>query len=80
MRPHELTVRGFRSYRDEVTFDFRGRHLIGIVGPIGAGWLYDRTASAPYAAASAAMVLAALLVGTTRSESSRSIRLSKMSW
>ncbi|MEP6759090.1 MAG: SMC family ATPase, partial [Actinomycetota bacterium] len=37
MRPHELTLRGFRSYRDEVTFDFRGRHLIGIVGPIGAG-------------------------------------------
>jgi exonuclease SbcC len=37
MRPHELTVRGFRSYRDEATFDFRGRHLIGIVGPIGAG-------------------------------------------
>ena len=37
MRPHELTLRGFRSYRDEVTFDFRGRRLIGIVGPIGAG-------------------------------------------
>jgi exonuclease SbcC len=37
MRPHELTLRGFRSYRDEVTFDFRGRHLVGIVGPIGAG-------------------------------------------
>jgi exonuclease SbcC len=37
MRPHELTLRGFRSYRDEVTFDFRGRQLIGIVGPIGAG-------------------------------------------
>ncbi len=37
MRPHELTMRGFRSWRDEVTFDFRGRRLIGIVGPIGAG-------------------------------------------
>ena len=37
MRPRELTLRGFRSYRDEVTFDLRGRHLIGIVGPIGAG-------------------------------------------
>jgi exonuclease SbcC len=37
MRPLELTMRGFRSFRDEVTFDFRGRHLIGIVGPIGAG-------------------------------------------
>ena len=37
MRPRELTLRGFRSYRDEVTFDFRGRHLVGIVGPIGAG-------------------------------------------
>ena len=37
MRPRELTIRGFRSYRDEVTFDFRDRHLVGIVGPIGAG-------------------------------------------
>ncbi len=37
MRPRELTIRGFRSYRDEVTIDFRGRRLIGIVGPIGAG-------------------------------------------
>jgi exonuclease SbcC len=37
MRPRELTLRGFRSYRDEVTFDLRGRHLVGIVGPIGAG-------------------------------------------
>ena len=37
MRPRELTLRGFRSYRDEVTFNFRDRHLIGIVGPIGAG-------------------------------------------
>src|SRR5262245_23464420 len=37
MRPRELTVQGFRSYRDRVTFDFRGRRLIGIVGPIGSG-------------------------------------------
>jgi exonuclease SbcC len=37
MRPRELTIRGFRSYQDEVTFDFRDRHLVGVVGPIGAG-------------------------------------------
>jgi len=37
MRPLELTLRGFRSYRDEVTLDLRDRHLVGIVGPIGAG-------------------------------------------
>ncbi len=37
MRPRELTMRGFRSYRDEVTFDLRDRHLIGVVGPIGSG-------------------------------------------
>jgi len=37
MRPRELTMRGFRSYRDEVTFDFRERRLVGVVGPIGAG-------------------------------------------
>ena len=37
MRPRELTLRGFRSYRDEVTFDLRGRRLVGVVGPIGAG-------------------------------------------
>jgi exonuclease SbcC len=37
MRPRELTLHGFRSYRDRVTFDLRDRHLIGIVGPIGAG-------------------------------------------
>ena len=36
------------------------------VGPIGAGWLYDRAAGAPYAASAAVMVLAALLVGTLR--------------
>src|SRR5262249_27541891 len=37
MRPRELTMRGFRSYRDEVTLDLRDRHLVGVVGPIGAG-------------------------------------------
>ncbi len=37
MRPRELTVRGFRSFADETTFDFSGRTLIGIVGPIGSG-------------------------------------------
>jgi exonuclease SbcC len=37
MRPLELTVDGFRSYRTAQTFDWRGRRLVGIVGPIGAG-------------------------------------------
>lgn len=37
MRPLELTVEGFRSYRQRTTFDWRGRRLVGIVGPIGAG-------------------------------------------
>ena len=37
MRPRELTVQGFRSYRERTTFDFRGRRLVGVVGPIGAG-------------------------------------------
>jgi DNA repair protein SbcC/Rad50 len=37
MRPRELTVRGFRSYADEATFDFTDRSLVGIVGPIGSG-------------------------------------------
>jgi exonuclease SbcC len=37
MRPLELTVEGFRSYRGPVTFDWRDRRLVGIVGPIGAG-------------------------------------------
>jgi len=37
MRPRELTMRGFRSYRDEVTFDLRDRRLVGVVGPIGSG-------------------------------------------
>ena len=38
MRPLELTIRNFRSYAgDDATFDFRGRGLVGIVGPIGSG-------------------------------------------
>lgn len=37
MRPLELTIEGFRSYRGPVTFDWRGRRLVGIVGPIGSG-------------------------------------------
>jgi predicted MFS family arabinose efflux permease len=38
------------------------------VGPIGAGWLYDRSLLAPYAASAAVMVAAALLVGTSRTD------------
>ncbi|MBA3691085.1 MAG: SMC family ATPase, partial [Actinobacteria bacterium] len=37
MRPRELTLEGFRSYRESTTFDWRDRRLVGIVGPIGAG-------------------------------------------
>jgi exonuclease SbcC len=37
MRPRSLTLRGFRSYADETRFDFTGRRLVGIAGPIGAG-------------------------------------------
>ena len=37
MRPLELTIEGFRSYRGATTFDWRDRRLVGIVGPIGAG-------------------------------------------
>ncbi|HEU5003314.1 MAG TPA: SMC family ATPase [Actinomycetota bacterium] len=37
MRPLELTLDGFRSYRSEASFDFEGRGLFGIVGPTGAG-------------------------------------------
>ncbi len=37
MRPLELTVEGFRSYRGRATFDWRDRRLVGIVGPIGSG-------------------------------------------
>ncbi len=38
------------------------------VGPIGAGWLYDRAVGVPYAASAAVMVLAAVLVGTTHTD------------
>ena len=35
MRPLELRLRNFRSYfGDETVIDFRGRRLVGIVGPI----------------------------------------------
>ena len=37
MRPIELTIEGFRSYKESTTFDFRIRDLVGIVGPIGSG-------------------------------------------
>lgn len=38
MRPLELRLRNFRSFYGEgSTFDFRGRRLIGVVGPIGSG-------------------------------------------
>jgi exonuclease SbcC len=37
MRPLELTIEGFRSHRERTTFEWRGRRLVGIVGPIGAG-------------------------------------------
>ena len=37
MRPLELTVEGFRSYRGRATFDWRDRRLVGVVGPIGSG-------------------------------------------
>ena len=38
MRPLELRLRNFRSFHGEGhTFDFRGRRLIGVVGPIGSG-------------------------------------------
>ncbi len=37
MRPRELTLRGFRSFAEPTSFHFRGRGLVGIVGPIGSG-------------------------------------------
>ncbi len=37
MRPLELTLQGFQSYAARHTFDFRDRHLLGVVGPIGSG-------------------------------------------
>jgi DNA repair protein SbcC/Rad50 len=56
VRPIDLRLRNFRSYfGEEASFDFRGRRLVGIVGPIGSGKssildaiafaLYGRTAS-----------------------------------
>jgi exonuclease SbcC len=37
VRPLELTLEGFRSYRSATTFELDGRGLFGIVGPTGAG-------------------------------------------
>lgn len=37
MRPLELTIEGFKSYKASETFNFDGRELFGIVGPTGAG-------------------------------------------
>lgn len=37
MRPNELTLEGFRSYRESQTFTFDSRGLFGIVGATGAG-------------------------------------------
>ncbi len=50
MRPIELTLSGFRSYSGTATFGFEGRHLVGVVGPIGSGKssLLDAVAFALY--------------------------------
>ena len=37
MRPLELTIKGFRSFADRIEIDWRGRRLVGVVGPIGSG-------------------------------------------
>lgn len=37
MRPVTLRLDGFRSYASEIEIDWTGRHLVGIVGPIGSG-------------------------------------------
>ena len=37
MRPLELVIEGFRSFGERAVFDWRGRGLVGIVGPIGSG-------------------------------------------
>jgi exonuclease SbcC len=37
VRPLELTLEGFKSYRHPQTFNFESRSLFGIVGPTGAG-------------------------------------------
>ncbi|MFH1329530.1 MAG: SMC family ATPase [Actinomycetota bacterium] len=50
MRPIELTLSGFRSYAGTATFGFAGRHLVGVVGPMGSGKssLLDAVAFALY--------------------------------
>lgn len=37
MRPLELVIRGFRSFAERTEIDWRGRRLVGVVGPIGSG-------------------------------------------
>ena len=37
MRPLEITLEGFKSYRKPQTFSFESRSLFGIVGPTGSG-------------------------------------------
>jgi exonuclease SbcC len=37
VRPLELTLEGFKSYRNPHTFNFESRTLFGIVGPTGSG-------------------------------------------
>lgn len=37
MRPIELTLDGFRSYAEPVTFRWEGRRLVAVVGPMGSG-------------------------------------------
>jgi exonuclease SbcC len=37
VRPLELTIQGFRSYKESQTFGFEERGLFGIVGPTGSG-------------------------------------------
>jgi DNA repair protein SbcC/Rad50 len=50
LRPIELSLSGFRSYAGAATFAFDGRHLVGVVGPIGSGKssLLDAVAFALY--------------------------------
>ena len=37
MLPLELSIEGFKSYKDPETFGFEGRTLFGVVGPTGSG-------------------------------------------
>lgn len=37
MRPLELAIKGFRSFAERTEIDWRGRRLVGVVGPIGSG-------------------------------------------